>query len=160
MNAFDSSILVAALVESERHHAEYRALVTSGPFAVWTHGRVETFNTLTSGKITSPGHRLPMSPKPCAAASVPAPHSCNCLKTHCSRASILRSSEVFAEVPSSTTCTSRPHAIIRQTAFTPSTRATSKASGAKAIPSLCILEIFSAQRASRRRFLSVIISEP
>lgn len=51
MNAFDSSILVAALVESERHHAECRALVTSGPFAVWSHGFVETFNTLTSGKI-------------------------------------------------------------------------------------------------------------
>ncbi len=51
MNAFDSSILVAALVESERHHAECGALVTSGPFAVWTHGLVETFNTLASGKI-------------------------------------------------------------------------------------------------------------
>jgi predicted nucleic acid-binding protein len=51
MNAFDSSILVAALVESERHHAECRALVTSGPFAVWAHGFIETFNTLTSGKI-------------------------------------------------------------------------------------------------------------
>lgn len=51
MIAFDSSILVAALVQSERHHAECRALVTSGPFAVWTHALVETFNTLTSGKI-------------------------------------------------------------------------------------------------------------
>jgi len=51
MNAFDSSILVAALVESERQHAACRALVVSEPFAVWTHGFVETFNTLTSGKI-------------------------------------------------------------------------------------------------------------
>jgi len=51
MNTFDSSILIAALVESERHHAECRTLVTSGPFAVWAHGLVEVFNTLTSGKI-------------------------------------------------------------------------------------------------------------
>ncbi len=51
MNVFDSSILVAALVDSENHHATCRELVTSGPFAVWGHGLVETFNTLTSGKI-------------------------------------------------------------------------------------------------------------
>jgi predicted nucleic acid-binding protein len=51
MNALDSSILVAALVESARHHAECRALLTAGPFALRAHGFVETFNTLTSGKI-------------------------------------------------------------------------------------------------------------
>jgi hypothetical protein len=51
MNAFDSSILVAALFESELHHAACKSLVTAGPFAVWSHGLVETFNTLTSGKI-------------------------------------------------------------------------------------------------------------
>jgi predicted nucleic acid-binding protein len=51
MNALDSSILVAALFESERHHAACRSLITSGPFGVWSHGLVETFNTLTSGKI-------------------------------------------------------------------------------------------------------------
>lgn len=51
MNACDSSILVASLVESELHHAACRALLTSGPFAVWSHALVETFSTLTSGKI-------------------------------------------------------------------------------------------------------------
>lgn len=51
MNACDSSILVAALVESELHHAACRALLISGPFAVWSHGLVETFSTLTGGKI-------------------------------------------------------------------------------------------------------------
>ena len=47
----DSSILVAALCESERHHSACKTLLTSGPFGVWAHGFVETFNTLTSGKI-------------------------------------------------------------------------------------------------------------
>ncbi|MCX6876516.1 MAG: PIN domain-containing protein [Verrucomicrobia bacterium] len=51
MNIFDSSILVAALVESEFHHSACKILVTSGTFGVWTHSLVETFNTLTSGKI-------------------------------------------------------------------------------------------------------------
>lgn len=51
MNAFDSSILVAALVVSGHHHSAWRNLLTSGPFGVWAHGFVETFNTLTSGKI-------------------------------------------------------------------------------------------------------------
>lgn len=49
----DSSILVAALCESERHHSSCKTLLTSGPFGVWAHGFVETFNTLTSGKIKS-----------------------------------------------------------------------------------------------------------
>jgi predicted nucleic acid-binding protein len=51
MNVFDSTILVPALVESEYHHSTSRTLLTSGPFAVWSHAFVETFNTLTSGKI-------------------------------------------------------------------------------------------------------------
>lgn len=51
MNVFDSSILVAALFESEFHHAACKALVTSDNFGVWSHSFVETFNTLTSGKI-------------------------------------------------------------------------------------------------------------
>jgi len=51
MIACDSSILVAALCESERHHFVCKTLLTSGPFGVWSHGFVETFNTLTSGKI-------------------------------------------------------------------------------------------------------------
>lgn len=51
MNACDSSILVAALCESELHHGACRALVTSGSFAIWSHGLAETFSTLTSGKI-------------------------------------------------------------------------------------------------------------
>lgn len=45
----DSSILVAALCESERHHSACKTLLTSGPFGVWAQG--ETFNTLTSGKV-------------------------------------------------------------------------------------------------------------
>lgn len=51
MHAFDSSILVAALVTSERHHDQCRTLLASGSFGVWSHALVETFNTLTSGKI-------------------------------------------------------------------------------------------------------------
>jgi predicted nucleic acid-binding protein len=51
MNVFDSSVLVAALFESEFHHTACKARVTSGNFGVWSHSFVETFNTLTSGKI-------------------------------------------------------------------------------------------------------------
>jgi predicted nucleic acid-binding protein len=51
MNVFDSSVLVAALFESEFHHTACKARVTSGDFGVWSHSFVETFNTLTSGKI-------------------------------------------------------------------------------------------------------------
>ena len=45
MNVFESSILVAALFESEFHHAACKTLVTSGTFGAWSHSFVETFNT-------------------------------------------------------------------------------------------------------------------
>lgn len=51
MNVFDSSILLAALFDSEVHHVACKSLVTSGTFGVWSHSFAETFNTLTSGKI-------------------------------------------------------------------------------------------------------------
>ncbi len=51
MNVFDSTILVAALVESAYHHSACRTLLTASHFGVRAHGFVETFNTLTSGKI-------------------------------------------------------------------------------------------------------------
>jgi predicted nucleic acid-binding protein len=46
----DSSVLVAALVESEVHHHECHALVTLGGHGVLAHALSETFSTLTSGR--------------------------------------------------------------------------------------------------------------
>lgn len=51
MNAYDSSVLVAALAKPENFHVESLSRLTREPFAVYTHALVETFNTLTSGKV-------------------------------------------------------------------------------------------------------------
>ncbi len=51
MIALDTSVLVAALVESEPFHQQCKKLVVGGSFSIYSHGLVETFSTLTSGKI-------------------------------------------------------------------------------------------------------------
>jgi predicted nucleic acid-binding protein len=50
-SVLDTSVLVSALVESELFHRECKALVLAEPFGIYSHGLVETFNTMTSGKI-------------------------------------------------------------------------------------------------------------
>lgn len=45
----DSSVLVAALVDSEPHHDECLTIVTQGDHGVLAHALVETFSTLTGG---------------------------------------------------------------------------------------------------------------
>ena len=49
--AVDSSILVAALRASERHHAECAAVLDQGGLHVHVHALAETFSTLTGGHI-------------------------------------------------------------------------------------------------------------
>ena len=51
MNAYDSSVLVAALAKTEKFHAECLAHLVREPFGIYSHALAETFNTLTSGKI-------------------------------------------------------------------------------------------------------------
>lgn len=46
----DSSILGAALVDSESHHAACLALLRRGQLRAHVHALVETFNTLTGGR--------------------------------------------------------------------------------------------------------------
>lgn len=46
----DSSVLVAAMVEGERHHEACRALVIGGQVGIYAHGITETFSTLTGGR--------------------------------------------------------------------------------------------------------------
>ncbi len=53
MNAFiDTSILVAAMIESEDFHEPCRAVVAQGDAGMYAHGITETFSTLTGGKKT------------------------------------------------------------------------------------------------------------
>lgn len=53
MNAFiDTSVLVAAMIESEDFHGPCRALVAHGEAGMYAHGIAETFSTLTGGKKT------------------------------------------------------------------------------------------------------------
>lgn len=54
----DSSVLVAALVDSEKHHAACLALLRNGQLRAHVHALVETFNTLTGGRQL---HRVPSS---------------------------------------------------------------------------------------------------
>ena len=52
MSAFlDSSILVAALVSDELKHADSLALVLNGGNCIYSHALLETFSTLTGGKL-------------------------------------------------------------------------------------------------------------
>lgn len=56
MDAVDSSVLVAALVQSEPHHRACNALLDKAGMCVYSHGLAETFNTLTGGRS---GYRIP-----------------------------------------------------------------------------------------------------
>jgi predicted nucleic acid-binding protein len=46
----DTSVLVAAMIASERHHGECVRLLDSGPVGFHAHGIAETFGTLTGGR--------------------------------------------------------------------------------------------------------------
>ena len=46
----DSSVLVAAVVDSEKHHAACLALLQKGGLQAHSHALVETFSTLTGGR--------------------------------------------------------------------------------------------------------------
>jgi predicted nucleic acid-binding protein len=46
----DTSILVAAAVDVEAHHAACDRLLDQGGVGMYAHGLVETFNTLTGGR--------------------------------------------------------------------------------------------------------------
>lgn len=51
MTAFiDTSVLVAAIIESEDFHQPCRAIVAEGTSHIYSHGITETFSTLTGGK--------------------------------------------------------------------------------------------------------------
>ncbi len=56
MNALDSSVLVAALVDIEPHHKACDALLDKPGTCVYAHALAETFNTLTGGRS---GYRIP-----------------------------------------------------------------------------------------------------
>jgi predicted nucleic acid-binding protein len=47
----DSSILVAALIPDEPHHAESKARLLSGTSVIHAHALLETFSTLTGGRL-------------------------------------------------------------------------------------------------------------
>ena len=49
--AVDSSILVAALRTSERHHAECAAVLEKGGLHAHVHALAETFSSLTGGRV-------------------------------------------------------------------------------------------------------------
>ena len=51
----DSTILVAALVEAEQHHAACDALLDGTDVRIYAHALTETFNTITGGRS---GYRL------------------------------------------------------------------------------------------------------
>jgi predicted nucleic acid-binding protein len=49
-DSIDTSVLVAAMIQSEAFHTPCRALVVSGKPNMYTHGLAETFSTLTGGR--------------------------------------------------------------------------------------------------------------
>lgn len=51
MALLDSSVLVAALAPDEDWHAECLALLMQGGHAVYSHAFLETFSTLTGGRL-------------------------------------------------------------------------------------------------------------
>lgn len=51
MNALDSSVLIAALAPDEARHTESLALLMQGGNAVYAHAILETFSTLTGGRL-------------------------------------------------------------------------------------------------------------
>ncbi len=50
MDVIDTSVLIAAIVESKPFHVASRALVVTGALGMYGHGICETFSTLTGGK--------------------------------------------------------------------------------------------------------------
>lgn len=48
----DTSVLVAAMIETEDHHQPCRSLVAKGESHLYSHGIAETFSTLTGGRKT------------------------------------------------------------------------------------------------------------
>ena len=48
--AIDTSVLVAAMIDSEFGHASSRSLITSQTCVMYAHGITETFSTLTGGR--------------------------------------------------------------------------------------------------------------
>jgi predicted nucleic acid-binding protein len=53
ISLLDSSVVVAALVESERHHSACDALLDQRDIHLYAHALVETFSTLTGGRLGS-----------------------------------------------------------------------------------------------------------
>ena len=49
----DSSVLIAALAPDEDRHAESLALLMQGGNAVYAHAFLESFSTLTGGKLNA-----------------------------------------------------------------------------------------------------------
>jgi len=49
-DCIDTSVLVAAMVATEAHHAKCAALLNRKGTGIYTHGLAETFSTLTGGK--------------------------------------------------------------------------------------------------------------
>lgn len=47
----DSSVLVAALVEDEKHHEACLKLLRRRELSAWSHALAETFSTLTGGRL-------------------------------------------------------------------------------------------------------------
>ncbi len=52
MDFIDTSILVAAIVTTERGHETCGSILDSGGFGMYQHGVVETFSTLTGGGLS------------------------------------------------------------------------------------------------------------
>jgi predicted nucleic acid-binding protein len=51
LGLLDSSVLIAALVTDEGRHAECLALLKQGGHSVYAHSLLETFSTLTGGRL-------------------------------------------------------------------------------------------------------------
>ena len=50
----DSSVLIAALAPDEARHSESPALLKQGGNVVYAHAILETFSTLTGGRLRNP----------------------------------------------------------------------------------------------------------
>lgn len=46
----DTSVLVAAIIDTEAYHEACRSLIKLGTMSIFAHGLAETFSTLTGGK--------------------------------------------------------------------------------------------------------------
>ena len=50
VDCIDTSVLVSAMIESEKGHTACRRLIVAGGMRMYAHGIVETFSTLTGGQ--------------------------------------------------------------------------------------------------------------